>query len=246
MGALEESAKRILVFDKETEECVAEIPLLDMECNCVFDERVSCPESDVCKTEEEFEMLKEIIAIETEGSTVQPIEDDLCLIYLNEFNHPLAGTVLMPDIVNVSNPNDKTVFVEFADGTKEVAILNEDDTFNLETGVLICITKKLFSDMDILTSGSSAYNKVVKYALSKLDYTKKQKQKEIEARRAEKKKISSIKQAEREAENKKREDRIREMAEAYKRAIKAISDEAAEGLRKDLDELIDMLEKNEE
>ena len=246
MAALEESAKRAHLFNAETGECIGEIPLFEMECDCEFDECVSCPESDACTTEEEFEMLKEVIAMETEGSTVKPIEDDLCLIYLNEFNHPLAGTVLMPDIVNVSNPNDKTVFVEFADGTKEVAILSEDDTFSLETGILICITKKLFSNIGILTSGSSAYNKVIKYALSKLDYTKKQKQKEIEARRAERKKISSIKQAEREAENKKREDRIREMAEAYKRAIKAVSDEAAEGLRKDLDELIDMIGKDKE
>lgn len=184
------------------------------------------------------------LAEEVDGSRVQAIDDDLNLVYIDKTNKPIASTVVMPDIINVSNPNDKTVFVEFSDGTKEVAHLNEGDVFSLETGILICITKKLLADMNIMTTGSSAYNKIIKYAMTKVDATKKAREALLKKRKEENMKIASIKQEARRAENKKREERIREMTEAYKRAINDVSNQASKELEETFKGFIDELEKN--
>lgn len=189
--------------------------------------------------------LREMMEDATVGSTVFADDGELYLGYLNKDNGIIGHTCIMPDIVNVSNPNDKTVFVEFADGTKEVAHLNEGDVFSLEVGVLICVVKKLLSEMDIIGTGSSAYNKIIKYALGKLDATKKKREEEQKKAKEERAKLASIKQEVRRAENKKREDRIREMTEAYKRAINEVSKQASAELEESFKGLLDELEKAE-
>lgn len=50
---------------------------------------------------------------------------------------------------------EKVVRVTFADGTSEKAVCCEPDKFSLETGISICIAKKILG-------GSAAYNKAVK------------------------------------------------------------------------------------
>ena len=182
--------------------------------------------------------------VKVTGSTLKCIDDDLCLVYLDENNNYISYIDLMPDIINVQNPNDKTVFVEFADGSKEVARLNEGDTFSLETGILICIVKKMFSDMDIFGTGSSVYNKVIKYALTKLDYTKKLRQEILRQQKAERMAIVNERQEHRRRLNKEREERIKEMSEAYKRAIMDISESSSKDIKKAMDDII--LEINKE
>ena len=195
--------------------------------------------------DESIAKLREMMEDATVGSTVFADDGDLYLGYLNENNGIIGHTCIMPDIVNVSNPNDKTVFVEFADGTKEVAHLNDGDVFSLEVGVLICVVKKLLADMDIIGTGSSAYNKIIKYALSKVDATKKKREEEQKKAKEERAKLASIKQEVRRVENKKREDRIREMTEAYKRAISEVSKQASTELEESFKGLLDELEKAE-
>lgn len=56
----------------------------------------------------------------------------------------------------------KVIKVIFADGSIETAILAPDDTYSLEQGISICITKKLLSDIGV--HGSSLYNKIIKRA----------------------------------------------------------------------------------
>lgn len=195
--------------------------------------------------DEAITYLRECMEENTVGSTVFAEDGDLYLGYLNADNGIIGHTCIMPDIVNVSNPNDKTVFVEFTDGTKEVAHLNDGDVFSLEVGVLICVVKKLLSEMDIIGTGSSAYNKIIKYALGKLDATKKKREEEQKKAKEERAKLASIKQEVRRAENKKREDRIREMTEAYKRAIGEVSKQASAELEESFKGLLDELEKAE-
>lgn len=196
---------------------------------------------DECEHEKECarEALEDVV-----GSSLRCIDDELCLVYLDEYNNEIAKTNLMPNIINVQQPNDRTVFVEFADGDKQVAHLNDGDVFSLETGILICITKKLFEDMDIIGTGSSVYNKVIKYALGKLDYTKKARQAVLQHRKEERMKLAQIKHDVRRVENKKREERIREMTEAYKRAINDVSSQASKELEESFKGFIDELEKN--
>ena len=199
---------KVTIRDMETGETILEFDATSAP-NLILDNS-----TDICM---------ECIEDEVTGSTVVPINNDLNIAYLDACNNILATTAIMPDIINVQNPNKETVFVEFADGSKEVAHLNDGDVFNLETGILICIVKKILSDMDILCSGSSAYNKIIKYALTKVDAKKKAKEAEIEKYKAERRKVAQIKADQRRLENKKREARIKEMAEAYKMAFNEIS-----------------------
>ncbi len=130
---------------------------------------------------------------------------------------------VMPDIINVEMPNDRTVFVQFADGTKEVAHASEEDEFNFQFGIAICLMKKLLSVRTIGSSitGSSAYNKLMKYAESKINQTKrdreaaKRKGKELKEEEAAEKRMI------RKEEQKEREYYIDLMVEAIMRALKA-------------------------
>ena len=232
--------EKVFVKNKETGETFELNPIEVFNAMAtVQDETICC---DDC--EHEKECTREALEDVAVGSSLRCIDDELCLVYLDEYNNEIAKTNLMPNIVNVQQPNDRTVFVEFADGDKQIAHLNDGDVFNLETGILICIAKKLFEDMDIIGTGSSAYNKVIKYALGKRDYTKKARQAVLQHRKEERMKLAQIKQDVRRAENKKREERIREMTEAYKRAINDVSSQALKELEESFKGFIDELEKN--
>ena len=116
---------------------------------------------------------------------------------------------IMPDIKDVI-VYDNTVLVKFADNTQTVAVLDNEDAFNLEQGISICITKKLLGQ-----DGSSVYNKLIKRALK----VKKQNEKAVE--QAEKAKEEARKRQEiarirhEKKQLKKREKEI----ETYKEAI---------------------------
>lgn len=124
---------------------------------------------------------------------------------------------IMPDITDIK-VHHNTVLVTFADNTKTVAVLDNEDKFNLEQGISICITKKLLGE-----SGNSIYNKLIKRAFKVIKQNeqaeaKKEKDKaEVEQKKARALKRHQKKQA------KKREERITEMAEAYVRAIKHLN-----------------------
>ena len=134
---------------------------------------------------------------------------------------------IMPDIVDVrisegKQKTNKVVFVVFGDGTVEKAILSDEDTFSLEQGISICITKKLLADK--CGSGSSVYNKIIKKALKvfnkkehdRLDKLAQQKQEEKKlAKIKEKKELRRIKQ-----EQAERERQIEIYKEAYLRAMR--------------------------
>lgn len=109
---------------------------------------------------------------------------------------------LMPNIedvrvVNKSNTDEpKVVMVDFADGTTEKAVLSDEDTYSLETGISICITKKLMSVSDTV-SGTKVYNSVIRHAmkimkenraceeeLRRIDEAEKQREKKLAEKRA--------------------------------------------------------------
>lgn len=106
----------------------------------------------------------------------------------------------------------------FSDDTKTVAVLDNEDTFSLEQGISICITKKLLGQ-----DGSAIYNKLIKRAFK----VKKQNEeaavkKEKEKIESEKRKAAALKRHQKK-QAKKREERISEMAEAYVRAIERLN-----------------------
>lgn len=138
---------------------------------------------------------------------------------------------IIPDIINVhigGNGVNKVVFVDFADNTTEKAILNEDDTFSLEQGISICITKKLLDDK--CGAGGSMYNKIIRKALKVFNTKETEKAIDAAKKENEEKKFAKTK-ARKEArrikrENAERERQIEIQKEAYLRAMREYNNSA--------------------
>lgn len=106
---------------------------------------------------------------------------------------------------------DTALIVEFEDGTKEKAVANEEDRFDLERGVEICVLKHLY--------GVDGYKSMVKKAMNQIkavDKAKEDKKKEEEL--IARKKAKAARKKARRLERK-RKERIAEMKEAYLAAM---------------------------
>ena len=115
--------------------------------------------------------------------------------------------------VKILSPN-KVVQVIFEDGTSEKAVCDKEDTFNLETGITVCIAKKLLG-------GTKKYNKTIRNALKTMERNEKsKKEREDEEKRIELKRQKM--------EEKRRERKIKAQEEAYYRAMKRIESEKKE------------------
>ena len=93
--------------------------------------------------------------------------------YMNEMsanNIAMSYSMIIPVIENVSvykdtNGNDKSVVIEFADGTKEKASTRHGDKFDLETGISLCIAKKMYATLARTYGKSSGFSKIVHKAV---------------------------------------------------------------------------------
>lgn len=133
---------------------------------------------------------------------------------------------LMSAIEDVQVLNDRVIMVKFSDGTTEKAVLDESDTFSVEQGIAICLTKKLLSTLT-RGNGGSVYNKLVEYGVKTYEA--------IEAHKAEvaKEKTEKIAKAKRDAEKaqrkkerkaaEQREADIEIQKEAYIRAMRELN-----------------------
>ena len=72
---------------------------------------------------------------------------------------------LIPKVIKTYINGDTTV-VKFADGTYTKAVCKPGDSFNPETGICICLFKRVL-DRLVSGHGSSVYNKLMDYALAK-------------------------------------------------------------------------------
>jgi hypothetical protein len=125
---------------------------------------------------------------------------------------PIVYTIEVPKIIDVKVINDKVVIVTFIDGTQTKAVCDKDDTFNLEVGIGICITKRLMSNDE--QTGNSMFNKSIKDALKvmKRNEQLEQARKEFEE---EKKRIEAKIQRKKEKRaEKRRQKKIQMMADA--------------------------------
>lgn len=141
-----------------------------------------------------------------------------------------SSSIIIPHIKDVQVMNERVVIVLFTDGTKEKAVLDSADTFSLEQGISICITKKMLS-MQTCGNGSSAYNKIINHCLKVYENNRKSEEKtkadeqvakDKEKKAAEKAKAKKIKRA-----NKEREREIEIQKEAYLRAMREIGNTSA-------------------
>lgn len=120
-----------------------------------------------------------------------------------------GDVALMSAIEDVQVLNDRVIMVKFSDGTTEKAVLDESDTFSVEQGIAICLTKKLLSTLT-RGNGGSVYNKLVEYGVKTYEA--------IEAHKAEvaKEKTEKAAKAKRDAEKaqRKKERKVAEQREA--------------------------------
>lgn len=157
-------------------------------------------------------------------STSNTISDDTCFIGCLASKDTPVKTYTVGDMttsksrksltvvdVKILAPG-KVVAVTFDDGSTEKAVCHESDEFSLETGIAVCLAKHAMG-------GSSEYNKAVKKAVKVYeDKLAKEKAEAEEKARREKRRVKHQAYLKRRDE-KKREGRIEEMAEAYRRAM---------------------------
>ncbi len=129
---------------------------------------------------------------------------------------------IIPTIEDVKVYAEKSVKVFFSDGSFEQATISGGDTFNLENGISICLTKKMLSGIAGEKNGSSVYNKLIDYAV-KVE----RKNREAERKAAEekaihdrkiKKAIEKKKKRREKREQRERAEYISALAEAIKLA----------------------------
>ena len=158
--------------------------------------------------------------------TIENKKDDFyatSMVFPSYFRKPnFVAKEIIPEVTDVEVINNCVTILTFADGTKEKAVLDKQDTFNLEQGISICLTKKLLSQLT-LGNGNKTYNKLIKNTLkkyfAKLDAIEKQKK----ADEQKKKKYAKIAAKKAKRKEKQKEARINEQAEAYRRALQSIS-----------------------
>lgn len=118
----------------------------------------------------------------------------------------------VPEIVDVKTINDKVVIVTFIDGTQTKAVCDKDDTFNLEVGIGICITKRLMSNDE--QTGNSMFNKSIKDALKVMKRNEQLEKARKEFEEEEKRIEAKIQRKKEKRAEKRRQKKIQMMADA--------------------------------
>lgn len=118
----------------------------------------------------------------------------------------------VPEIIDVKVINKKVVIVTFIDGTQTKAVCDKDDTFNLEVGIGICITKRLMSNDE--QTGNSMFNKTIKNALKVMRRNEQLEQTRKEIEEEEKRVEEKIKRKKEKRAEKRRQKKIQMMADA--------------------------------
>lgn len=118
---------------------------------------ISCMLSDILHTETDT-VYENVNSLHEQGNDVVVDFDKVSGEY-KSIAH------LIPKVVKTYINGDTTV-VKFADGTYTKAVCKPGDSFNPETGICICLFKRVL-DRLVSGHGSSVYNKLMDYAFSK-------------------------------------------------------------------------------
>ena len=129
-------------------------------------------------------------------------------------------------IVDYKIINNTVVIVTFSDGTTEKAVCDENDTFDFEKAIEICVCKKKFG-------GSKEYNNAIKKALKQVDTIDNEKKREAEEqeRIAHRKAKYAERQAKRKA--KRRQEQVNIQSEAFFKAMVMYDEYAMDNIMDD-------------
>lgn len=137
----------------------------------------------------------------------------------NETNKPKSGIpfYILPEVTDVQIINNKVVILTFADGTTTKSVTDEADEFVLETGISICLMKRILMHFKG-GNGSGAYNKLIedveKVYLKKIEAEEEAKREEERKLRRHEKLVAKRKRKVEAA----KEEYINTLAEAIRRA----------------------------
>lgn len=160
--------------------------------------------------------------------TILNLDDDTDSIVINVFEggYKIGEHSVIPDVNYIEVINDRVIIVYFCDGTTEKAVLAKNDTFSLENGLSICLTKKLLSKVSN-GNGSSVYNKLIEYMIKTYEQQVEMERIEDEELKAfkerEEKKIVKAKAKREKRLNAIREEQIEIQKEAYIRAMRELN-----------------------
>lgn len=173
-----------------------------------------CTKTDINQLEHRLDKLERKPDVDPSVKSTLDVRNKTLHATFYEDGFKKSTKTLIPDIKDVTVHADRVVIVEFIDGTTEKAVLHPDDSFSIEQGISICLTKKL-------VGGSAIYNKLVERALKvkKNNEEAKAKRDAEEKERKERHKKYVEKKDARRAQ--KRESYITMHAEAIIRALKA-------------------------
>lgn len=126
------------------------------------------------------------------------------------------------DVKVIDSNGVKVTIVYFDDGTFEKSVCQKDDTFSLEYGIGLCISKKILFDLTG-ENGTTVYNRLIRQAVKTMKRNRKI-EKEIKQESAAeelRRKKAAEKRQKRLAKiaTKKREEQIEIQAEAYRRVM---------------------------
>lgn len=148
-------------------------------------------------------------------------------LYDNGFEYKRAYFSDIKEIKKHESEDGAAIVVKFTDGTVVSAVVRGSDEYSFETGLAICMAKKLICDKVGFADGekyaTNLYNKLIEHAIK--FYNKQEKDKLIEDKKKKEHNEFLIRLAEkkRKKKEKRREEEIEIQKEAYIRALKEVN-----------------------
>lgn len=123
----------------------------------------------MCETKERMVEIPRIV-VEDSNLTAKLYYTNERRIMRDNLNGIVTYKTIIPVIENVSvypdkDGKDKTVVIKFADDTTERASTRHGDKFDLETGISLCIAKKMYATLAGTYGKSSGFSKIVHKAV---------------------------------------------------------------------------------
>ena len=155
--------------------------------------------------------MRAIIEIPVDHLSKLAFTDDLLA---KKFNAPPT----IPEIKDIQVQNQKVVVVYFVDGTFTKSICGKDEPFNLYTGVMVCLFKRMLGESkDEQVYGQKKFTRLMAKAMGFFDKKYKARKKALEEKNARIAAQKAREEKNRRKKAKKREEQISIFAEALKR-----------------------------
>lgn len=155
--------------------------------------------------------MRAIIEIPVDHLSKLALTDDLLA---KKFNAPPT----IPEIKDIQVQNQKVVVVYFEDDTFTKSICGKDEPFNLYTGVMVCLFKRMLGESkDETVYGQKRFTRLMAKAMGFFDKKYKARKKALEEKMARVAAQKAREEKNRRKKAKKREEQISIFAEALKR-----------------------------